>query len=173
MRHNITVVGSLNIDLVTVTPRIPAAGETLRATSFDTGFGGKGANQAVACARLRPAESKPDFGVYMIGAVGGDAYGADFVVHLKNEGINSSFVKTLDQSEKTGTSLIIVDETTGDNRILFSEGANAKVLDDVVRFAKGIVGGIIIFQLETPLDAVSRPVGWCTELALTQVTHRC
>ena len=77
----ITVIGSLNTDLVTVTPRVPAGGETLTASSFSTGPGGKGANQAVACARLsrpNPATAKAasgsdsDIQVKMIGAVGDD-----------------------------------------------------------------------------------------------------
>ena len=73
----ISVIGSLNIDLVTITPRIPSPGETLTAHSFHTGPGGKGANQAVACSRLsRPkptsgaSEHDSDIVVYMIGAVG-------------------------------------------------------------------------------------------------------
>jgi len=73
----ITVIGSLNTDLVTVTPRVPGGGETLTASSFSTGPGGKGANQAVACGRLsrsNPSEGSPtlssDVVVNMIGAVG-------------------------------------------------------------------------------------------------------
>lgn len=76
----ITVIGSLNTDLVTLTPRVPTGGETLTATSFSTGPGGKGANQAVACARLsrpNPASTpdhESDILVKMIGAVGDDEY---------------------------------------------------------------------------------------------------
>ena len=75
-QRSIAVVGSLNIDFITRTPRVPKPGETLTATSFDTGFGGKGANQAVACARLASEDVK----VRMVGNVGGEVSACTFHV---------------------------------------------------------------------------------------------
>ena len=103
VRPLITVFGSLNTDLVTVTPRLPAAGETLTASSFSTGFGGKGANQAVACTRLSRSQhehgeqnSKANGGpwvdVKMIGAVGDDLFGTDMIESLRSDGIDVSEV---------------------------------------------------------------------------------
>lgn len=145
----IEVVGSLNIDLVTVTPRPPSAGETLRATSFSTGFGGKGANQAVACARL----SLPDTRVRMVGAVGDDQFGSDFLKHLGNEGINADAVRVV-EGKKTGTSLIIVEEGSGENRILFSPGANDNVTPETVTLREDAEKGFVVLQLETPFASV-------------------
>ena len=75
----ITVIGSVNTDLITCTSRVPAAGETLISQSFDTGSGGKGANQAVACARLsrNKSDQTGNVTVRMVGAVGDDAFGHD------------------------------------------------------------------------------------------------
>ena len=121
----ITVIGSLNKDLVTRTSRIPNAGETLTAESFATGSGGKGANQAVACARLGTHDVHSDAKVLvrMIGAVGDDTFGIDLIDGLHRDGINTEGVQTLSHM-KTGVSVIIVEEQTGENRILFSPGAN-------------------------------------------------
>lgn len=103
----ITVIGSLNIDLVTLTPRVPAGGETLTATSFSTGPGGKGANQAVACARLsRPnPASTPSFDsdvlLKMIGAVGDDEYVFIFQISKYNSLIQISTSGLILQSIST------------------------------------------------------------------------
>ncbi|KAK5166440.1 putative ribokinase [Saxophila tyrrhenica] len=150
-QSTIAVIGSLNIDFITRTLRIPEPGETLTAKSFDTGFGGKGANQAVACARLAPK----DVIVRIMGNVGDDIFGKDYFEGLKKEGINAGGVKML-EGEKTGVSNIIVDEISGENRILFTANANYK-------FGNMEEGGwdvvpeqadVVVFQLETPLDLV-------------------
>src|SRR5271169_4469092 len=96
--HIISIVGSLNTDLVTTTPRMPSGGETLTASSFSTGPGGKGANQAVACARLSqrkpsttasglPSTSSSEMKVQMIGAVGSDEFGPCLISGLEKDGI--------------------------------------------------------------------------------------
>jgi len=141
---------------VTVTPRVPLGGETLTATSFSTGFGGKGANQAVACARLcRQSDATNDsisLQVSMVGAVGADAFGRDFLDHLNGEGIDVAEVQQV-KDEKTGTAVILVEESTGENRILLATGANHKITKKDV---EGTVReGITILQLEIPMDIVS------------------
>src|SRR5271156_5494793 len=116
----ITIIGSLNTDLVTVTPRVPSGGETLTASSFSTGSGGKGANQAVACARLsRPKPkttsqlSTSDITVKMVGAVGSDEFGPALISGLKADRIDSSGVKVVD-GQTTGVAVILV-ESSGEN----------------------------------------------------------
>jgi ribokinase len=148
---SIAVIGSLNIDFITRTPRVPGPGETLTANSFTTGFGGKGANQAVACARLASQGTK----VAMVGNVGDDNFGRDYFEALGKEGINADGVSTV-KGETTGAANIVVEEETGENRIMFTPGANvafSKEYDqgwDLVPSDAGIV----VFQLEIPIDVV-------------------
>ena len=159
----ITVIGSLNADIVTVTSRIPGPGETLRAISFDVGSGGKGANQAVAAARLsrvNPASEQTEslswpspVKVRMIGAVGADTFGDSLLKSLASDGVDISGVRRL-VDEKTGTATIIVEQETGENRILFTPGANfaLKPSDDLV--GQQGYGDLVLFQLESPFEVV-------------------
>ena len=152
----ITVIGSLNKDLVTRTSRIPSAGETLTSESFATGSGGKGANQAVACARLgkHDVHSNGKVSVRMIGAVGDDTFGVDLIDGLHRDGINTDGVQTISHT-KTGVSVILVEEETGENRILFSPGANYSI--DPGHLNQVLVPGppdLIVLQLEIRLSLV-------------------
>ncbi|KAF2455457.1 Ribokinase-like protein [Lineolata rhizophorae] len=153
----ISVIGSLNVDLVTRTARIPEPGETLKSRGFSIGFGGKGANQAVACARLSRSKSevgKPSVDVRMVGVVGSDLYAGDFLESLQKDGIQTDHIQRL-EGEKTGTAVIIVEEDTGENRILFSPGANYAVRSE------GLVApdtDVAVLQLEMPLDTVLRSI---------------
>lgn len=159
----IEVVGSLNIDVVTVTSRVPGPGETIKAVSFDTGFGGKGANQAVAAARLlrHDASSEPDHRIMvsMNGAVGDDQFGKDFVIHLKDvEKIGVVNVRAK-KGYKTGTSCILVEEATGENRILFTEGANGALTPDEASSLEPTseVGNrkhFVVLQMEIPIESM-------------------
>lgn len=114
-----------------------------------------GANQAVACARLAP----PDVKVRMVGNVGDDTFGRDYFEGLKKEGIDARGVRML-KEKKTGVSNIIVDEATGENRILFTANANFDF--------EGEGGGdlipkesdVVVFQLEIPVGVVSLPTKW-------------
>lgn len=151
----ITILGSLNVDMVTITSRIPEGGETIQAKSFETGWGGKGANQAVAAARLSRSKcSSSDTKVRMVGAVGNDVFGPQMLKSMESDGIDVSSVRQLD-GQKTGTAVILVEEVTGQNRILFTPGANfsLSVSDELV--TEGEFGDVAIFQLETPMDVVS------------------
>lgn len=154
MGRPIEVVGSLNIDLVTVTPRVPAGGETIKASSFTSGFGGKGANQAVAAARmLDDAARNAGSIVAMVGAVGDDDFGKQSISQLETEHIKPDAVKII-PNQKTGTSLIIVEEGSGENRILFNPGANYDVTPEVVALTDDSLHGLVVFQLETPFDTI-------------------
>lgn len=153
--HNIIVIGSLNTDLITRTSRIPTAGETLISSSYDTGCGGKGANQAVACARLlrtKSAEpSQAQCSVDMIGAVGDDMFGRNLIDSLASNGIGVDGIR-VKAGEKSGVAVIIVEEESGENRILMSPNANYALrpsdLESLPEQA------LIILQLEIPLDTV-------------------
>jgi ribokinase len=147
---SIAVIGSLNIDFITRTPRVP--GETLTSNSFSTGFGGKGANQAVACARLASKGTK----VAMVGNVGDDGFGKDYFEALGKEGIDSKGVKTV-EGETTGAANILVEEETGENRIMFTPGANvafSKTYDQGWDLVPGDAG-VVVCQLEIPIEVVS------------------
>lgn len=157
MHPLITVVGSLNKDLVTRTSRVPGAGETLQSESFATGSGGKGANQAVACARLSKQDihSPAKVSTHMVGAVGDDSFAAELIADLQKDGINTDAVQTLKEMN-TGVSVIIVEEQTGENRILFSPGANHSLgSDHVLHVLRGSNRpSLIVLQLEIRLDLV-------------------
>ncbi|POS84303.1 hypothetical protein EPUL_002599 [Erysiphe pulchra] len=160
----ISVIGSLNTDLVTTTARLPLGGETLTATSFFTGLGGKGANQAVACARL--SQPNPSTGlqpkifknvnVKMIGAVGADEFGPRMKSSMALDGVDISSVE-VKNGQTTGVAVIIVEESTGENRILLNPGANNTLMPDQFEQVSSLgipLPDIIILQLEIPLATV-------------------
>ncbi|HLY27513.1 MAG TPA: PfkB family carbohydrate kinase, partial [Aggregatilineales bacterium] len=138
----IVVVGSINTDLVSVARRIPAPGETVIGSDFHIHPGGKGANQAVAIARL-------GYPVRLIGRLGDDAFGWQLRSHLENSGVNIDGVATSDGT--SGVAVILVSES-GENSIVVTPGANSKVTPqdleaniDAIRNA-----GIVLSQLEIP-----------------------
>jgi len=135
MAVELTVVGSINLDLVARVEQLPRPGETLSATGFDRIPGGKGANQAVAAARLGAT-------VRMIGAVGEDAFAAEALAGLAGAGIELE----LDRGGETGVALIFV-AADGETQIVVVPGANAYV-------APRRVGGAVLCQLEVPDEVV-------------------
>lgn len=149
-KPKITVIGSINMDLVTITKRMPLQGETVVGETFCLIPGGKGANQAVAAARLGAD-------VQMIGAVGTDAFGAELLQHLAKEGIIVDGVKPVTDTE-TGIATIIISE--GDNRIIVVPGANHALRpDDLERWEEKIAtSDVCLLQLEIPLSVVERAV---------------
>ena len=154
----ITIIGSLNADLITRTSRIPSAGETLTSQSFDTGFGGKGANQATACARLSRRYDTVERGelrVKMIGMIGDDAFGRDIKWPMVSNGIDITDV-WVKEGYKTGVAVIIVEEETGENRILLSPNANYCMKPAQFATIPGPVPDLIVLQLEIPLETVLR-----------------
>lgn len=130
---HITVFGSLNMDLVAYVPHHPLPGETLTADRFATSPGGKGANQAVACAKLSRARPSPSSSssspssssarVSMVGCVGADAHGAQLRANLAAYGVDVARVEER-HGVPTGAALIIVDAPSGENRIVVCPGAN-------------------------------------------------
>lgn len=152
----ISVIGSLNVDLVTRTARVPVAGETLTTESFDIGYGGKGANQAVACARLSRTQQQASDGeasdveVRMVGAVGDDEFHEGFLKSLQKDGLKTDGVKIL-KGKKTGVAVIVVETGTGENRIMFCPGAN---YDVEVKDLVDDDASVALFQLELPMNVV-------------------
>lgn len=146
-RVDVVVVGSLNMDLVVRTPRQPQPGETLTGTGFATAPGGKGANQAVAAARLGAS-------VAMVGCVGDDAYGRDMLANLERDGIDRQGVR-VSLTQPSGVALIVVDDTS-QNSIVVVPGSNAELTpDDVSRFdALLCAAKLVVCQLEVPLETV-------------------
>lgn len=154
-RPRITVLGSLNMDLVSYVPHHPLPGETLTASQFRTSPGGKGANQAVACAKLSRTASLADAlaDVAMVGAVGSDAYGPRLRDSLSSYGVNVDDVAVLLDAD-SGVAVIIVDEPSGQNRIILSPGANHRLRPADFTSFRDPVPDLLIMQLEIPLDTV-------------------
>lgn len=122
----IIVVGSLNYDLVTYTDRIPHAGETFRANSFETHAGGKGLNQTIAIAKLKQTDAP--YAVRMVGNVGDDSFGQQLLTILKANDVNVSEINVV-PGESTGVATILVEaHNGGQNRILLTEGANGRTV---------------------------------------------
>ncbi|MBI5093371.1 MAG: ribokinase [Candidatus Hydrogenedentes bacterium] len=144
----ILVVGSANIDLVTQVPRIPKPGETVIGTSFYTVCGGKGANQAVAAARLGAH-------AYFAGCVGNDAFGALQRQSLGDEGIDLTHLIT-HPTEATGTAVILVADQ-GQNSIVVTPSANYGFTPDRVEAMAPLIAQMdaVLVQLEIPFDSVA------------------
>lgn len=142
----IAVVGSINMDLVTVAPRFPAPGETLLGERFLSVHGGKGGNQAVAAARLGAD-------VHMIGAVGDDAFAQALCDGLTRENVDITHVATIEQCS-SGTASITVAE--GENEIVVVPGANAHLLPSHVAKAQHVIANAdaVLVQMEIPLETV-------------------
>lgn len=142
----ITVFGSINMDLIATTTRLPKPGETVAGTGFATAAGGKGANQALAACRAGAQ-------VKMAGAVGKDGFANDAVALLKDGGADLSLVKSVEAP--TGTALILV-EADGENMIAVVPGANGTLTSaDASNALKGMsTTDTLMLQLEIPAEAV-------------------
>lgn len=164
MQAKVVIVGSLNMDLVTRAPRLPRAGETLTGQSFVTVPGGKGANQAVAAARLGAS-------VAMIGCVGDDAYGEQLRAALLAEGVDCQAVTRV-SGESTGVALIVVDDSS-QNAIVIVAGGNGHVTASVVDSFDALLcqADVIICQLEVPLDTVGHVLKRGHELGKTVILN--
>ncbi|WP_368620725.1 ribokinase [Paraburkholderia sp. BR13444] len=145
-RSRVTVVGSLNMDLVVRSPRLPQPGETLAGRGFAQVAGGKGGNQAVAAARLGAQVS-------MLGCVGTDANGAQLRAGLEAEHIDCAALET--GSEPSGVALIVVDDAS-QNTIVIVAGSNGELTPaSIARHEAALAAAdVVICQLETPPESV-------------------
>lgn len=152
-RKPIVVVGSITMDLVARTPRIPVIGQTLVGTGFFMNQGGKGANQAVAAARL-------GYPAAMVAKVGDDAYGPALIDSLKNKGVDTTAM-----TQTAGSSglapMFVADD--GSNAIVVVPGANGKMdraaVDNHAELIRS--AGMVLCQLEIPMDTLSYTLDFC------------
>lgn len=156
MKPVITVIGSINMDLITVTDNFPQQGETVIGSEFQTKPGGKGANQAVSAARLG-AE------VHMIGKVGMDAFGAEMKAMFEQEGIAADGVE---KNPDISTGIASITISDNDNRIIVVPGAN-HTLDSayISRFKETIrTSDIVLIQFELPFETIMEAINLCVAL---------
>lgn len=160
----VVVVGSLNMDLVARAPRLPIPGETVAGRTFSTVPGGKGANQAVASARLGARTA-------MVGCLGDDAFGSHLRAGLESDGIDCRGVRTV-AGESSGVALIVVDDA-GRNGIVVVPGANGHLAPaDVDAHQEALAGAqVVVLQLETPLATVEHAARQARALGKTVVLN--
>lgn len=151
----VVVVGSINVDMVFRSDIRPKAGETVLGSAFSIIPGGKGANQAVAAAKLG-AET------YMVGCVGNDSNGEFSLKNLKNMNVNTEAVKIIENAP-TGVANIVVAEN--DNSIIVISGANFEVNKEIVNKNKELIlsADLVLLQLEIPMEVVEHLVEICFE----------
>ncbi|GGF18899.1 ribokinase [Halobacillus andaensis] len=162
-KSTVCVVGSINMDLTVSTSVIPNQGETVLGESFATYPGGKGANQAVAAARLGSH-------VKMVGAVGHDVFGISLKEHLQKEGIDTSSTELIPE-QSTGTATIIL--SNNDNRIIVAPGANRSVTPSYVEKHRAAIeeSDIILLQMEIPIETISYVVTIAKELNISVILN--
>jgi ribokinase len=151
----IVVVGSINLDLVANADHIPAVGETVHGSNFQMHPGGKGANQAVAAARL-------GYPVQMIGKVGSDAFGEQLRSHLESAGVG---LEGVTRAEGASGVAVIVVAPHGENCIVVTPGANAQVTPEYVGQYSELIrnAALVLMQLEIPLPTVERVADLCAQ----------
>ncbi len=143
---HIVVVGSINLDFVVQAGHIPAPGETILGESFRTYFGGKGANQAVAAAKLGAR-------VTMVGCVGKDAFGGQLLAGLQTAGVNIEHVQRAENS--SGAAMITTDRR-GENSIVVVPGSNGDLSPSHIQDCDSVLSeaSIVLAQLETPIETI-------------------
>ena len=158
----ILVIGSVNMDVVTRVDRVPAAGENVRGSDLRTIPGGKGANQAVAAARLG-AETA------FLGRVGDDEFGQRLRANLEHEGVGVRALETVPGCA-SGVAIIFID-AAGENTIVVTPGANGRLTPDDVLRARDLVAeaDAVVLQLEIPPETVARAVGLAREVGTPAV----
>lgn len=151
MKPKIVVVGSSNTDMILTASHLPLPGETILGRNFLVARGGKGANQAVAAARLG-AE------VTLIARLGRDNFGHEAMEAYRSEGLNTAYI-VWDDAEPSGVALITVD-LQGENTIAVAPGANACLTPDDVKMAESVIkqANCVLLQLEIPLEAVEATI---------------
>ncbi|CAF2741462.1 unnamed protein product [Rotaria sp. Silwood2] len=148
-KFDVCVVGSCNVDLVSYVDRTPKIGETIEGNKFEKGFGGKGANQCVQAAKLGGK-------VAMIGKLGNDVFGKEYLDNLKQLGVNTDHVSMTNEAA-TGVAPIIVDKE-GQNSIIVILGANLLLNEDDIEKAENIIrqSKIVVCQLEIRQETVAK-----------------
>ncbi len=163
-KPKIVVVGSSNTDMVIKLERLPGPGETILGEDFIMAAGGKGANQAVAAARLGGD-------VTFVARVGADIFGKQAIQNFQKEGINTDFI-VMDNKNPSGVALIFVDKK-GENTIAVASGANNKLSKQDVAAAKQKIesANVMLLQLETPLETVQYAARLASEAGVKVVLN--
>lgn len=158
----VVVVGSANTDLVAYVPRLPMPGETLNGTTFETGFGGKGANQCVSAAKLGASTA-------MVCKLGEDSFGTDHVKNFKELGVHTEHVTTTDKAA-TGVAPIMVDEK-GENSIVVVLGANDLLSEEDVENARGFIENakVLLCQHEIKMETTLAALRIAKEANVTSI----
>lgn len=169
MPDQILVIGSSNTDMVVKAEKLPAPGETAMGGTFLMNPGGKGANQAVAAARL--VEASKGGSVTFVAKVGNDIFGKQALDGFEREGINTTYVQT-DSDHPSGVALINVD-ASGENSITVAPGANANLLPEETEAAlqSAEPGALVLLQLEIPLPTVEYVVRRASERGLRVILN--
>nr|CAI5836472.1 unnamed protein product [Callosobruchus analis] len=157
--NSIVVVGSCMVDFVSYAHRLPKSGETIKGIQFVSNFGGKGANQGVAAAKLGG-------NVSLVGRVGADDWGAKYIEHLKKLNVNVDHLK-ITKDAQTGIAQIIVADS-GDNLIVITGGANDKLNEKDVVMADSIIkaADVLVLQLETPPEVAKKALELCKGISI-------
>ncbi|WP_423189938.1 ribokinase [Alkalibacterium sp. f15] len=152
----ITVVGSISTDFVIETDKRPQVGETVEGKNFSTAFGGKGANQAVAAARLGAD-------VFMIGTVGNDTFAEELQRNLKE---NQIFLNNVERVTHLPSGSAVITIQDGDNAIIYIPGANNALTPERIAMAREDLktSDLVVVQNEVPVDAIEELVRVCTEM---------
>ncbi|MGC4241398.1 MAG: ribokinase [Herbaspirillum sp.] len=163
----IVIIGSVNMDLVLRVPRMPLPGETLAGDKFMTIPGGKGANQAVACARL----AAPGTSVAMVACVGDDAFGGQMRQSITACGIDDRYIDEV-AGEATGIASIMVD-ANAQNSIVIAAGANGRLDVERIERARPVIeqASIVLLQLEVPMETVIHSIELAHALGKTVVLN--
>jgi len=163
----IVIIGSVNMDLVLRVPRMPLPGETLAGDKFMTIPGGKGANQAVACARL----AAPGTSVAMVACVGDDAFGGQMRASITACGIDDRYIDEV-AGEATGIASIMVD-ANAQNSIVIAAGANGRLDVERIERARALIeqASIVLLQLEVPMATVIHSIELAHALGKTVVLN--
>jgi ribokinase len=159
MNHKIIVIGSSNTDMVVKVPRIPAPGETIMGGEFSIIPGGKGANQAVAAARMGADTT-------FISCIGDDELGLQSIGNYRKDKINTNYIK-VKAGVPSGVALINV-SAEGENSITVAPGANSHLFpDDIQAFAEAFIGAkIVLAQLEIPMETVEAAASLAESLSI-------
>jgi len=147
----VVVVGAMNVDLVARAERFPRAGETIFGDSFYRGFGGKGANQAVAAARMGVP-------VGFVGRVGDDAFGGEMIAHMRGQGVDTAHMKSVADCA-SGTAMIFVD-ASAQNEIVVVQGANDRLMTADIAEAEDTIAGaaLVVMPFDLPLETIKETI---------------
>lgn len=153
--NKMMVIGSISTDFVVTTDKRPEVGETITGTGFETTFGGKGANQAVASARLGAD-------VYMVGTVGSDIFGKELLLNLTTNKIHTDYVEPVTYEPSGSAHITIAD---GDNSIVYIPGANNEIDTSRIQSLKEAIQSaqMVVVQNELPQEVVDEIIELCFE----------